>query len=62
MIYFFMPFFFFFELMEGPQGITGAELSAGDICGYKSAGILSLGCPGGRRKRQLQGSHLHSVL
>lgn len=48
--------------MEGPQGITGAELSAGDICGYKSAGILSLGCPGGRRKRQLQGSHLHSVL
>lgn len=38
---------FFFELMEGPQGITGAEVSAGDICGYKSAGILSLGCPGG---------------
>lgn len=56
MIYFFMSFWVFFSLMVGPQGITGAEISADDICGYKSAWFLSLGCPGGRRKHQLQGS------
>lgn len=54
--------FFFFKLIVGPQGIAGAEISADDICGCKSAEFLSLGCPGGRKKRQLQGSHLHSGL
>lgn len=48
--------------MVGPQGNTGAEISAGDICGCKSAGFLSLGCPGGKRKRQFQGNNLHSGL
>lgn len=58
----FNVFFLKKKLIVGPQGIAGAEISADDICGCKSAEFLSLECPGGRRKRQLQGSHLHSGL